>query len=96
MRSIGDSNLVKQLTEVRDRQASVSGREHSKYFIVSIPSMYKMFVAHYDSSGKLMLSHIHDDPAYGFAKHATHDAEHVVNTMLPHAKALKSALPPKR
>ena len=94
-RSLGDANLVKELTEVRDRQASVSGKAHAQYFIVHIPSMYLMFIAHYDTTGKLILSHIHDNADYGFVKHATHDAEHVINAILPHAKSLAFALPGK-
>ncbi len=92
-RSLGDSNLVKELVEVRNRQASVSGKDHSKYFIVHIPSLYHMFVAHYDSAGKLLLSHLHDNDNYGFVKHASHDAERVINTILPHAKSLGVSLP---
>ena len=95
-RSLGDANLVKDLTDVRDRQASVAGKDHGKYFIVHIPSMSVMFVGHYDSTGKLMLSHIHDNATYGFVKHATHDAEQVITALMPQAKSLTFALPEKK
>jgi hypothetical protein len=92
-KSLGDSNLVKDLSEVRDRQALVSGKGLANYFIVHIPSMYHMFIGHYDSAGKLMLTHIHDNAEYGFARHATQTGEQVINAILPKAKTGRHSLP---
>ena len=93
LKSLGGSNLIKDLIEVRDRQAGISGKPLADYVIVHIPSMYHMFVSHYDTTGKLMLTHIHDCPAYGFVKHATHTAEQVITAILPTAKAGRFPLP---
>lgn len=92
-KSLGNSALVKDLAEVRDRLTSGSGKSASNYFIVHIPSLYLMFIGHYDTNGKLMLTHIHDHPEYGFLKHHTQPGEEVILRILPRAKANQQALP---
>jgi hypothetical protein len=93
LRSLGDSNLVKQLAEVRDRQATIAGKLPSNYFIVHVPSLYHMFVGHYDDAGRLLLTHVHDHAELRFVKHATQTGEQVIQAMLPKAKLGLHALP---
>lgn len=93
-RSIGDSSLSEALEEVRNQQVSASGEKQADYFIVKIPTMYLIFVAHVDDTGMLMLTHVYDSDEFGFKKYETGSAESVLNAVLPGVSRAEPGAPP--
>lgn len=87
VQSLGDSNIIKDLAEVRDVHAKKSGIHHTKYFIAHIPSLYHMFIAHEDEDNNLMFTHVHDNDKYDFVKHGTQPAAEVIEAIQPDAIA---------
>jgi hypothetical protein len=95
-RSLGSHNLVKVLVAIRGRQAGVSGNEASSYFIVSIPGMNQMFIGHYDTETKLMLTAVHDSVEFGVAGSGMQPAEEMMLAMVPLAKEERHGIPKRR
>ena len=95
-RSLGRRNLVRDIVEVRDRLVRGSGKDPSDYFIVRIPSMYQIFIGHYEKKEKLILTHIHDNPRFSFAAQSMQPAEQVIEAILPRAKEGRYGIPEKR
>jgi len=92
-KSLGNANLIKDLVEVRNKNAAGSGRPKSEYFIVHVPSMYHIFVGHYDASGKLRLTYVHDEPEHEFRKGGTDDGQDVIDRISINARLNRQALP---
>ncbi len=56
IKSIGDSNLIKDICETRDRHAEAAGHEGANYAVVQIPSLFKSFIAHENKEQELLLT----------------------------------------
>jgi hypothetical protein len=93
VKSVGEPRLAQDIVEVRNSNASWSDTPRRDYFIVHVPSLYKLFVGHRDAQGQLVLIPLHNDEQKGMEKAAPGAGSDLLARLVPEAQQRTSALP---
>lgn len=78
--SIGRSELIRSIMEVYMVNRERFDKSHEEFFLVHIPHVYHMFLAHIED-GTLMLSTIFDIPEKGIPRHETFVANELLHIL---------------
>ena len=78
MVSMGSANLAKTIAAVRSSTAERLSLAPGDFFIVNIPTLYLMFLAHRDANGALVFTHLYDSEEYGFESGRSDPAQTVL------------------
>ncbi|WP_028316642.1 papain-like cysteine protease family protein [Desulfatibacillum aliphaticivorans] len=81
VKSIGNSNTIKDLTRTKNVFAQDHINLSPKYFVVTIPSMYTLFLAFEDDQGNLNFVHVFDDTERAFVKNTLQNAHEVLQAL---------------
>jgi len=92
MVSMGSANLAKAITAVRSRTAARLSLAPADFFIVNIPTLYLMFLAHRDENGMLVLTHLYDNAEYGFKRNRSQPGQAVLARLHTGAQVRSAAM----
>ena len=91
VKSVGDSNFIKDVINARESHSKSSTISESAYAVVKIPSLYYIFLGH-EQDATIMFTHIHDNKNKNFAKSKTQHAKDVFAAIKPDALTNNFAL----
>ncbi|KMQ59282.1 hypothetical protein ACM46_19305 [Chryseobacterium angstadtii] len=87
VKSIGDSPLIKEATSLRKQLKDI----HSKFFIVTIPSLYYLFLGYFEHDNRLKLIEINAGNDNSLTQDSQQDASEILSTIKE--KAMNNPFP---
>ncbi|HEV7590726.1 MAG TPA: hypothetical protein VGO40_21630, partial [Longimicrobium sp.] len=92
VKSVGEPHLARDVVEVRNRDAAVTGTALGDYLLVQIPALYQAFVGREDTNGRLVLLPVYDDFEKGMARAEPGTGDYLLSRLVPDAEQGRSAL----
>lgn len=90
MKSVGEANLARDLIRVHAAEAVADPRP--EYFIVHVPSLYRIFIGHFDTAGALVLAPVYDDEPRGFVRGQAQPGADLLARLVPDARKGQDAV----
>jgi len=88
---MGNSEIMKSISEVKNRHMNENELVHDAYRVVRIPGMYHYWVS-YKDNGRNRFVHVYDRPEHGHTKHSVQGAREVIADIIQSVKDFKSAV----
>lgn len=94
--SLGQASSIKAMAGLRENNLKSVKNTLSDYFIIKVPEIYQMYLAHHDASGNLQTSNLFDHAPSGAKSLQSQNFANLITNLREYSKGHRNALTEKK
>ncbi len=94
--SLGQAAIIKAIVGLRESNLKSAKNNMSDYFLIKVPEIYQMYLAHFDTSDNLQTSNLFDHAPSGAKSLQSQNGNNLIANLREYAKGHTNALTEKK